>query len=212
MSNFRRILMGQKGGIPYQQIEYLESTGTQIILTDYYPNPKTKIVADVHFVKLLNPNGGDGTRFFGVGEGETNPIFSFNNGDSGLYNTLFLWNNTIDYNNIQRVTFSDLTISRSEMTITNSSFSFLGINKNLVPKTNTQSLPMAIFGRNSRNGLQPYDTFIFRIFSFKIYDDDVLVRDYIPIRIGKEGYLFDTLSGNLFSNMGTGQFILGQDI
>lgn len=66
MSNFRRILMRQKGRI--QPIEYLESTGTQAILTDYYPNPKTKIVADVHFAESLNTNARNNVRFFGVEE------------------------------------------------------------------------------------------------------------------------------------------------
>jgi hypothetical protein len=200
--------MRQKGGIPYQPIEYLESTGTQAILTDYYPNPKTKIIADVYFAELLNGNAGSNSNFFGVNDGSS--IFSFNNGN-GNYNNLYLWNNTAD-NNIQYLHFSDLTISRSEMTITNSSFSFLGVNKQLVSKTTTQSLPMAIFGVNTIEKLKPYKTFRFRIFSFKIYEDDVLVRNYIPVRIGDEGYLLDTISGNLFCNIGTGQFILGQDI
>lgn len=95
------------------------------------------------------------------------------------------------------------------MTITNSSFSFLGTNKQLVSKTTTQLLPMAIFGANVSGVLLPYKTFRFRIFSFKIYEDDVLVRNYIPVRIGEKGYLVDTLSNELFGNLGTGEFILG---
>ena len=46
----------------------------------------------------------------------------------------------------------------------------------------------------------------------KIYKDNVLVRDYIPVRVGLVGYMYDKVSGELFGNEGTGKFILGPDI
>lgn len=36
--------------------------------------------------------------------------------------------------------------------------------------------------------------------------------NFIPVRVGNVGYLFDTISGKLFANAGTGKFILGPDI
>ena len=32
-----------------------------------------------------------------------------------------------------------------------------------------------------------------------------------PVRVGTTGYLYDSVSGNLFGNEGTGDFILGND-
>lgn len=51
-----------------------------------------------------------------------------------------------------------------------------------------------------------------KIFSAKIYSNDVLVRDFIPVRVGVVGYMFDKVSGQLFGNQGTGNFILGNDV
>ena len=37
-------------------------------------------------------------------------------------------------------------------------------------------------------------------------------RNFIPVRVGQVGYMYDTVSGQLFGNDGTGDFILGPDI
>lgn len=46
----------------------------------------------------------------------------------------------------------------------------------------------------------------------KLYYNDSLVRDYIPVRIGQTGYMYDKVSGQLFGNAGTSSFILGPDV
>ena len=45
----------------------------------------------------------------------------------------------------------------------------------------------------------------------KIYVNDVLLRDFVPVRVGTTGYMYDKVSGQLFGNAGTGDFILGND-
>ena len=37
------------------------------------------------------------------------------------------------------------------------------------------------------------------------------VRDFIPVRVGDVGYMYDRVSGDLFGNAGTGAFIIGPD-
>lgn len=49
------------------------------------------------------------------------------------------------------------------------------------------------------------------IYYFKIYNGETLVRDYIPVRKGSVGYMYDRVSGEFFGNVGTGNFILGND-
>lgn len=52
-----------------------------------------------------------------------------------------------------------------------------------------------------------------RIKNCKIWESYELVRDYIPIRIGQVGYLFDKVSGQSFGNANsTGAFVLGADV
>ena len=53
--------------------------------------------------------------------------------------------------------------------------------------------------------------FIGRFYAIKIWENDTLVRDMIPVRKGTTGYMYDKVSGNLFGNSGTGDFILGND-
>ena len=45
----------------------------------------------------------------------------------------------------------------------------------------------------------------------RIYENGVIVRDFIPVRVGDVGYLYDRVSGQLFGNAGTGAFIIGPD-
>jgi hypothetical protein len=45
----------------------------------------------------------------------------------------------------------------------------------------------------------------------KLIIDGVLVRDYIPVRVGTTGYMYDRVSRQLFGNAGTGDFIVGPD-
>lgn len=51
-----------------------------------------------------------------------------------------------------------------------------------------------------------------RVGKVKIYDGDELKRDFIPVRVGQVGYMYDKISGQLFGNVNTGNFILGNDI
>jgi len=43
----------------------------------------------------------------------------------------------------------------------------------------------------------------------KIYENNLLVRDYIPVKVNEIGYMYDKVSGQLFGNTGTGTFIIG---
>lgn len=50
-----------------------------------------------------------------------------------------------------------------------------------------------------------------RIYGCRIWDNGILERDLIPVRVGTTGYMYDRVSGQLFGNAGTGDFILGND-
>ena len=51
-----------------------------------------------------------------------------------------------------------------------------------------------------------------RFYACQIWDGQTLVRDFVPCRIGTTGYLYDRVSQTLFSNIGTGDFVLGPDV
>lgn len=67
-----------------------------------------------------------------------------------------------------------------------------------------------IFARKASNGTTQSRPCQFQF--FRIWKGNELLRDYIPVRVGNVGYLYDQVSGQLFGNSGTGDFILGPDI
>lgn len=51
----------------------------------------------------------------------------------------------------------------------------------------------------------------YHLHSFRATDGGVVITDYVPVRVGQVGYLFDRVSGTLLGNAGTGDFVLGHD-
>lgn len=52
-----------------------------------------------------------------------------------------------------------------------------------------------------------------RFYYLRLWDSsNKLLRDFIPVRVGQIGYLYDKVSKQLFGNKGTGNFILGSDV
>lgn len=55
-------------------------------------------------------------------------------------------------------------------------------------------------------------TCAFAVYSARLTVNGVLVRDFIPVRVGTVGYLYDKVSNKLYGNAGTGDFICGGDL
>ena len=72
----------------------------------------------------------------------------------------------------------------------------------------TGGFSITLFARQVASGFRPSK---YKIYSSKIYEGDVLVQDLIPIRKDGKGYMYDKISKKLFSNGGTGEFIIGAD-
>ena len=74
------------------------------------------------------------------------------------------------------------------------------------------NLPMYLFCRNSNGTAQTQYSMPIKLRALQIKDaNGTLVRDYIPVRKGTVGYLYDRVSGKLFGNAGTGDFVVGPD-
>lgn len=74
----------------------------------------------------------------------------------------------------------------------------------------TYAYNIVLFGRNNNGSI--IEKIKARIYSCKITSNDEIVRDFIPVRVGKVGYLYDRVSGQLFGNLGSGTFTLGPDL
>lgn len=51
-----------------------------------------------------------------------------------------------------------------------------------------------------------------RLKSFKMWRENELIRNFVPVRIANTGYLYDKVTHKLFENIGTGEFLYGNDV
>ena len=177
--------------LPYDaEVEYLESTKKQLIDTGYVLSASDRIVVQAYF------QADDHTGNMAI-LGSFNPklwittgLCRFNGENYASINTLKkleAWNSiSIDKD---YCTCNGTAVPMSEGTFLDN------------------SLSLFLFGVNGNTSINTNG----RISSCKIYHSGVLVRDYIPVRKGTVGYMYDRVSGQLFGNQGTGAFIIGPD-
>jgi hypothetical protein len=173
----------------YTPIEYLESTGTQWIDTGIVPSATIDIVGNYC-------NNGT-TGYFGYW------------GTYGGGYTLEHQNNAV-ITNVGQINYT-LGNNFADITFTGSTLYVNGSQVGTVERgTGSTSHTIPIFCLKI-NGTTAWLSSM-KLSSFKIYDGSVVVRDFIPVRVGQTGYLYDRVSKTLFSNRGTGDFVLGPDL
>lgn len=204
----KKIYLGDKllwQRLPYEaEIEYLEGSGTQYIDTLIVPTKNTSIECKYVFKEYNNTQ-----IVFGCTDSATS-----NDAKNGILNLhLTAGTRRVGFGNGSGTIFASNTLSQPNTEYV------IYFNKNTVYVNETfiKTFPTSdwstdktlyIFGRNGGikyplNGYIEY---------FKMWDGETLVRDYIPVRVGQVGYMYDKVSGQLFGNSGTGNFILGNDI
>lgn len=95
----------------------------------------------------------------------------------------------------------EMIIDGNKLSITDSTFS-----------NNYNIYIFALNNSGNLAGNTNQSTRVLRIKTFRMHDGNTFVRDYIPVRVGNVGYIYDKVSGKLFGNAGTGNFILGPDV
>ena len=181
------------------EIEYLENNitdGSQYINTNQYLNPNSFEIG----YEINSPQIYWGYVHQGIGYGtwigiENNTVF-FGNYDNNRFTAT-----TSSTENVVIYAKSGVTINGNSYT--SKSFS-LGTDR-------INSIPLYIFGRYDFNQHNIDTNASAKLKSFYLKVNDELVLDLIPVRVGQVGYMYDKISGQLFGNVGTGNFILGAD-
>ena len=175
-------------------------TGTQYIDTNFKANQNTNIYTEVY-----------------VSNGKVNRIFEardYNNKDRSFGIILF--------------TQSDNQVQLRRYGIFYKSGKYLGklnirqngrnlyINNSLILTGDTVNFSInrtiLLFALNCPVYEHYTEQSAFRCYRFTIYNNDLIFNDFIPVRVGNVGYMYDKISGQLFGNAGTGEFILGPDV
>lgn len=183
-----------------REVEYLENDGNQYINTNVFPNAETGIYikvaikdgTDRYMIGVRNDASGDcrwclGHNSLGYyyGYGQYN-YFSYN---SSLNNPVDLY---LNYFNNKKAQADGLEVV---------DLPTLDFN----PITDIR-----LFG--SSGTAQTYTKFNGRLYRAIITQGDKIVRDYIPVRVGTVGYMYDRVGNKLYGNEGSGSFTFGNDI
>ena len=186
----------------YTQLDYIESNGTQHIDSLVYGNLNTEIEAKI----TCSRSGGAGQLF----------------GDITTQSSAISCN--IDINSNQTSRFGNKTISTNfnnyiEVNVPcqiKENKNGIYINSELVSSFNTEtdfttSKTLLIF---SRNGSSLTSHWYGRVYYFKIYNNNVLVRDLIPCYRNSDNEIgmYDLIDNIFFTNLGSGVFTYGKEI
>lgn len=190
--------MAKKLPSQYIELEYIESSGSQYIDTEYVANSTTEI----RMVFVLNNKQRYGL-YGGQLQGVDTALRAFANG-----NLLYFahgGNRTEQSNNLLINTKYSLIHNRTKITIND-------IDYITSQSTNYQNTTLTIARCNG------FDSDIYamigKIYSFKIYDNNSLVRDFIPCKqkVYNTIGMYDLVNDKFYINEGTGTFIAGPEI
>ena len=190
--NLRNALMAGKR-LPYDaEVEYLESTRTQYIDTG---------VSDVTSSSSLN------AVFQYTQLGSSICAFGQNYGFRGNLVQMYTSSRLEFYGTGNATVLTSSGIQdKHEIQVTTNGVVFDGINIAATTLSSEPSVSMCLFSAN--NGVKKSSC---RIYYFRL-ETGTRNIDLIPVRVGQVGYLYDRVSGKLFGNAGTGDFVLGPDV
>lgn len=185
----------------YTQLEYIESTGTQYIDTGFIPNQDTRFVLTAELTAVSDSSQ---TAIFGSRNANKNQFwlywrynnlqFAFRYGNSTTNN---LAGNTALTAHVFDANKNVFSVSGEAVTAASATFECL--------------YSAYIFAVNN-GGVAEYQSSL-KLYSCQIYDNGVLVREFVPCKnSGDVGGLYDVLNGVFYGNAGTGEFLLGKEI
>lgn len=174
----------------YTKLEYIESTGTQYISTGITPTENTKVVIE------FNSSTSSGV-VFGQDSGYKVNAFMF-------AMTVVVFDSTKKDISISANTKHTVQVAPKAFKVDNGSSQYIYANKV------NAAYPMFLFG-NNRNG-KFSEGVAMKLYSFKVYENDVLIADYIPCKQGNAVGLYDDVAGAMNLPLGTGDFTAGPSI
>ena len=199
-----------KGWLNYQPIEYLESTGTQYIDTGVIGNLNTRWIVD--FMNIVPSTDFQSAIIGGNIKNNTKAISILLTLQNQTLRTCRFGDKEADipsgrlYNNVRYIVQTD----KDGLLLDNREYLIPFGTQNYFETEGT----LWLFMYNAKTGLPLSEKrSSFRVYSSRLYDNDVLVRDFIPI-LDHNGTpcMYDKVEKKFYYNQGTGQFIAGPAI
>ena len=200
----RRRVMGSEV-LPYDaKIEYLEGTSLSYIDTGVSN-------IDAIEIKFMTTNFVSYGALFGNYESERHNVWRLIMSSDPLSESLGFYVNSkasAGWNSVpigQRNVIHTLYMSRSVVKYDGEDFT----EAISAPQGTSNHTNIALFANGTSN--PTYANIGMRCYYFTMMKNGVAVRDFVPVRVGQDGYMYDRVSRQLFGNSGTGNFNLGPD-
>ena len=197
--------------VSYTELEYLESTGTQYIDTLFSATINTKIEVDYQYTN--NTTNGK-TRIFGSRKDwNLNGFYAGTHEDRTTANYWYLVGDIL-YNRWHQASQAanknkhNLILSKAGAVLDGTT---IWVPDDVVTSF-TPFATIALFGAFEADGgtTTTLKTGVEKIYKCKIYDNDILIRDFIPVLDNNnEPCLYDKVSNTFFYNQGSGTFLYG---
>lgn len=188
----------------YTQVEYIQSSGTQYIDTNFKPDGETTV--NIVFQTSSAPdNLNDTLPVYGAATDYNSNAFEFWTLSGG-----FATYGSQDYkSNLGITTGKKHTVSQAKnvLTVDGTSYTF-------AKQTFTAPYSLLLFATHRSSGIKICASAAnLKIYSCEIYNNGTLVRNFIPAKnsSGEIG-LYDTVNGAFYTNAGSGTFTAGADI
>ncbi|MBQ0113367.1 MAG: hypothetical protein KBT03_09580 [Bacteroidales bacterium] len=203
------IIQGSRLPIGYQEVEYLQSTGTQYIDTGLSLVNGYRTTANVSVIDGSVSGTIIGSSTHTSVWGDRNYVVSSSNGQwlVGYGGTGYQYFGSYSTNTVYEIDFCNIH-NRESLKVNNTSYSIV-----------TTGTPGTFYSGNlymfANNGSGTAELFSgLKIYNLKVYNEnDVLVRDFIPAkRNDGELGMYDLVGNVFYINKGTGKFLSGNVI
>ena len=179
-------------------LDYLSPTGSQYIKTGIYPSSETKIE-----IKVRRDAFSDQALFGSRKSSSSSDRFVSFMSESTVAHCQF-------YNQSYNVDTDDYTGADVVITLSKNGYYYGDTLITTVPQTAfTSSYELYLFALNQANAVNRPISNI-RFYYCKIWQNDELVRDYVPVQLGGVvACLYDKVTQKYYFNAGTGDFTAG---
>ncbi len=183
----------------YTEVEWIKGDGYSCLITGITPKSTTRIVADVTFEEFVE--GASASMLYGATNGTYGFMFGKDErGFVSMVNNSYTWNVYGGGDN-NRHTWDIQSGSQKIDNVQMSTSSF----------TTNGNNDFYLFGRHKL--LSPDSMVNGKLYSFKIYEGNALIADYVPCYnfVGTIG-VFDIINYKFLTNAGSGSFTKGADV
>lgn len=197
-------------------IEYIESTGVQYINTLYSPNTDTKIQANVMVLSGNTSNypGIFGSRPSSAYFSNAIMLLPYHRGYSG-YPAAYVFGSETSESDLGIAMPLDVELS---IICQNGHVEWQGegvtsFSKDITEASFSSTIPLYLFCIDMNNSPQSNTWCKMRLHSFDIYENDVLVKSFIPVKDDNDvACLYDTVGSQYYYNAGSSVFTPGPEI